>query len=150
MAHELSETVERDKQFFVESTVEPGKVLEGPFSTENEANMQAMARSEEQNLIQVEEKNLIEPPLFSPQYGEETSKFLSLLSEATQDTFDELALSLDFNKLVTNKDGEEEFGTTVFLEKVSSAQMAAKTKEESTDLPLPWEDKDKDKGPDKR
>lgn len=36
---------------------------------------------------------------------------------------------------VKNKDGEE-FGTTVFLEKVSTAQMEAK---ETEDLPPPWE-----------
>ena len=38
MAHELSITVERDGQHFIESSVEPGKVLEGPFATQDEAN----------------------------------------------------------------------------------------------------------------
>ena len=47
MTHELSITVERDGQHFIESSVDPGKVLEGPFSTEEEATARAVARSAE-------------------------------------------------------------------------------------------------------
>ncbi len=47
MAHELSITVERDGKHFVESSVEPGKVLEGPFDTEQEALERSIARSDE-------------------------------------------------------------------------------------------------------
>ena len=45
MAHELSVTVERDGKHFIESSVEPGKVLEGPFDTQEEADRRAEARS---------------------------------------------------------------------------------------------------------
>ncbi len=47
MAHELSITVERDGKHFVESSVEPGKVLEGPFDTAQEALERSKARSDE-------------------------------------------------------------------------------------------------------
>ena len=45
MAHELSITVERDGQHFVESSVERGKVLEGPFATAEEALRRSKERS---------------------------------------------------------------------------------------------------------
>jgi len=45
MGHELSISVERDDQFFLESSVEPGKVLDGPFSTEEEATAASKRRS---------------------------------------------------------------------------------------------------------
>ncbi|MEE8506807.1 MAG: hypothetical protein V3S40_11380 [Kiloniellales bacterium] len=45
MSHELSITVEREGQHFIESSVEPGKVLEGPFSTQEEADRRAESRS---------------------------------------------------------------------------------------------------------
>lgn len=47
MAHELSITVERDGEHFVESSAEPGKVLEGPFKTEDEALARSIQRSDE-------------------------------------------------------------------------------------------------------
>ena len=47
MSHELSITVERDGKHFIESSVEPGKVLEGPFGTQEEANKRAQQRSNE-------------------------------------------------------------------------------------------------------
>lgn len=47
MSHELSITVERDNQFFLESSVNPGKVLEGPFITVEEADARAKERSDE-------------------------------------------------------------------------------------------------------
>ncbi len=47
MAHELSITVERDGKHFLESSVEPGKVLAGPFDTEEEATAQGKKRSRE-------------------------------------------------------------------------------------------------------
>ena len=45
--HEKSITVERDGKHFIESGVEPGKVLEGPFNTPAEANARAVDRSKE-------------------------------------------------------------------------------------------------------
>jgi S1-C subfamily serine protease len=39
------------------------------------------------------------------------------------------------------KEDAEEFGTTVFLEKVSSAEMAAKEPDEDIGVPLPGENK---------
>lgn len=47
MSHELSITVEREGQHFIESSVEPGKVLEGPFGTQEEADRRAAERSRE-------------------------------------------------------------------------------------------------------
>lgn len=47
MSHELSITVERDGKHFIESSVEPGKVLEGPFATSDEVNRRARQRSDE-------------------------------------------------------------------------------------------------------
>lgn len=47
MAHELSVTVEQDGKHFIESSVEPGKVLEGPFDTAQEALERSRSRSEE-------------------------------------------------------------------------------------------------------
>ncbi len=47
MAHEASITVERDGQHFIESTVQPGKVLEGPFATGEEALTRSKERSNE-------------------------------------------------------------------------------------------------------
>lgn len=47
MTHEQSVTVERDGKHFIESSVEPGKVLEGPFSSREEADSRAGRRSEE-------------------------------------------------------------------------------------------------------
>ena len=47
MTHELSITVERDGKHFIESSVEPGKVLEGPFDTGQEALERSIARSDE-------------------------------------------------------------------------------------------------------
>lgn len=47
MAHELTITVERDGRHFVESSVEPGKVLEGPFNTAKEALQRSESRSNE-------------------------------------------------------------------------------------------------------
>ena len=37
MSHELSMVYERDGKYYVESSVEPGKVLEGPFDTKEKA-----------------------------------------------------------------------------------------------------------------
>ncbi len=124
MAHELSETVERDGKHFIESTVQPGKVLEGPFGSEAEASTQAMARSEEfdlimsgvremlgteeENLIEAPETDLIKAPASSPQFLPETTRFLSLLAQATQDTFESLALPVSFDKLITSKGGEKQ------------------------------------------
>ena len=45
MSHEMSITVERDGKHFIESSIEPGKVLEGPFGTQEEANQRAQKRS---------------------------------------------------------------------------------------------------------
>jgi hypothetical protein len=45
MAHEKSIGVERDGKHFVESSVEPGKVLGGPFDTQKEADAFAKKRS---------------------------------------------------------------------------------------------------------
>ncbi len=45
MSHELSITVEREGQHFIESSVKPGKVLEGPFATQEEADRRAESRS---------------------------------------------------------------------------------------------------------
>ncbi len=50
MAHELSITVERNGKHFLESSVEPGKVLEGPFATEAEAQRNASRRSQFPNI----------------------------------------------------------------------------------------------------
>ncbi len=47
MSHENSITVERGGRHFIESSVEPGKVLEGPFGTQEEANNRAFHRSAE-------------------------------------------------------------------------------------------------------
>lgn len=45
MAHELSITTERNGKHFVESSLEPGKVLEGPFGTAAQALERSKARS---------------------------------------------------------------------------------------------------------
>ena len=50
MGHELSITVERDGQHFIENSVEPGKVLEGPFATEAIATANAKRRSANPNI----------------------------------------------------------------------------------------------------
>lgn len=49
MGHELSITVERDGKHFIESSVDPGKILEGPFATAQAAEQRARQRSKEFN-----------------------------------------------------------------------------------------------------
>ena len=49
MSHEHNITVERDGKHYIESSVEPGKVLEGPFNTAEEALRRSKARSGEFN-----------------------------------------------------------------------------------------------------
>jgi hypothetical protein len=45
--HEQSITVERDGRYFIESSVNPGRLLEGPFPTAEDADARAAARSQE-------------------------------------------------------------------------------------------------------
>ena len=47
MSHELSMVYERDGKYYVESSVEPGKVLEGPFDTKEKAIKRSIERSKE-------------------------------------------------------------------------------------------------------
>ncbi len=57
MTHENNITVERDGQHFIESTVEPGKVLEGPFPTADLALKRSIERSNEEP---VEDQDLLD------------------------------------------------------------------------------------------
>jgi|TARA_R100000093_G_scaffold8430_2_gene5991 hypothetical protein len=57
MSHEVSITVERDGKHYVESSVKPGEVLEGPFNTEKEALKRSIQRSKEYNKHKYLKKN---------------------------------------------------------------------------------------------
>jgi hypothetical protein len=47
MSHEKNITTERNGKYYIESSVEPRKILEGPFSTAEEALRRSKARSKE-------------------------------------------------------------------------------------------------------
>src|SRR3990167_3068826 len=85
--HEQSITVERDGQHFIESGVEPGKVLEGPFASSDEANNRARLRSQEADLIPSFEKDLIPEFTNTVEYGPDTSDWLSHLAAGAEATF---------------------------------------------------------------
>lgn len=88
MSHELSITVERDGQHFIESSVEPGKVLEGPFSTQEEADRRAVERSREfaepQSSV-MPEPQFTEPELAEPVEIEIGGAILELPAGASED-----------------------------------------------------------------
>jgi len=71
--------------------------------------------------FQSPEESLFTAPVSSPLYAPATAKFLSNLSQATQSTFDDLRLPLNFDQLVVNKDGEDQvrqgFAAQALLEK---------------------------------
>src|SRR3990167_2267976 len=81
--HEQSITVERDGQHFIESGVEPGKVLEGPFASSDEANNRARLRSQE-----YKEQNLIPDVAYDDrQYSPDTADYLSHIASAANASF---------------------------------------------------------------
>lgn len=109
--HEQSITVERDDQHFIESSVEPGKVLEGPFATPGEALERSRSRSKEADLIPSFDKDIIPDFAVNTEYGADTSDWLSHLAAGAEATFTDKAPepAASFRHMVSSKGREQQF-----------------------------------------
>src|SRR3990167_6599971 len=117
--HEQSITVERDGQHFIESGVEPGKVLEGPFASSDEANNRARLRSQEYkepDLIPSFEQNLIPDVAYDDrQYSPDTADYLSHIASAANASFSDNELQPPelMHTFVSSEDGEKQLRSSL-------------------------------------